>query len=121
MRIAIIINPISGRGGRRCESASDRVAAARASLARRDLDADVVLTHGSGHATELARSFIARDFDRIVAWGGDGTINEVAGPLIQSRATLAMIAADRACPSRGDTGRPQSRCAGYGAFGRRMT
>jgi diacylglycerol kinase family enzyme len=73
-------------GGERCEFA-------RAWFASRAIDAEVVLTAARGHAVELARSFSARGFDRVVAWGGDGTVNEVAGPLIGSRVVLALIRA----------------------------
>ncbi len=55
------------------------------------IEFDAVATTQKGHAAELARSYVARDFDVVIAWGGDGTVNEVAGPLIGSRAALGVI------------------------------
>jgi YegS/Rv2252/BmrU family lipid kinase len=70
----------------------------RVSLAQRlvldaGLVADVVATTAAGHGRELAASFAAREYDRVVAWGGDGTVNEVAGPLISTRTTLGVVSA----------------------------
>ena len=94
MRIAVIINPISGRQGR-----GDRTGAARLAHARRLADSiggaaielEAVVTMWKGHAAELAGAFLSRDFDVLMAWGGDGTVNEVAGPLIGSRAALGIM------------------------------
>ena len=44
-----------------------------------------------GHAAELAAEAVQKDYDIIVAVGGDGTINEVAGNLVHSNKTLAII------------------------------
>lgn len=79
MSTAIIINPISG-------GASPRAARARAQLALAVVDAhgdpaDVLLTEGVGHARELAKSAVRRGARLVLAWGGDGTINEVASAL----------------------------------------
>lgn len=60
-------------------------------LARLGEDAEVVLTGGAGHAAELSRGFVARHFDLVVGWGGDGTINEVAGPLIGTTSALGIV------------------------------
>ena len=57
------------------------------------LDVDVIATTAAGHARELAASFAAREYDRVVAWGGDGTVNEVAGPLISTRTALGVVSA----------------------------
>jgi YegS/Rv2252/BmrU family lipid kinase len=57
------------------------------------LGVDVIATTAAGHARELAASFAAREYDRVVAWGGDGTVNEVAGPLISTRTALGVVSA----------------------------
>lgn len=79
MSTAIIINPISG-------GASPAAARARAQLALAVVDAhgdpaEVLLTEGVGHARELAKSAVRRGARLVLAWGGDGTINEVASAL----------------------------------------
>jgi diacylglycerol kinase (ATP) len=75
MSVAIIINPIAG--GRRGP------VGARVDLARRVAEecgerADVAVTEGRGHARVLARAARSNGAGTIVAWGGDGTVNEVA-------------------------------------------
>lgn len=91
MKLAVIINPVSGRHGRRADSGQVRYAHARRLIDRPQIEADVVLTTASGHAAALAREYVAKAFDVVVAWGGDGTVNEVAGPLIGSGSALAII------------------------------
>ena len=58
-----------------------------------DFQADHVLeyTKGPAHATALASEAIASGFDRIVAVGGDGTVNEVAQAVVNSPARIGII------------------------------
>ena len=49
------------------------------------------MTERSGHARELAIAALNRGVTSIVAWGGDGTVNEVASVLAFREATLAII------------------------------
>jgi diacylglycerol kinase (ATP) len=87
----IIINPISG-------GASPRVARARAQLALAVVDAhgdpvEVLLTERVGHARELAKSAVRRGARLVLAWGGDGTINEVASALAFDEVPLGIVPA----------------------------
>lgn len=91
MKIAIVINPASGRRGRRIGEGDARIALARRTLKALGLDAEVALTREPGHGSELSAAFLAAGADLIVAWGGDGTVNEVARPLIGSRAALGIV------------------------------
>ena len=91
MSTAIIINPIAG-------GASPRAARARAQLARAIVDprgepADVLLTEGVGHARELSRAAVLRGARLVLAWGGDGTINEIASALAFGDVPLGIIRA----------------------------
>ena len=88
--IAVIINPISGTGGR-IEVARERAERAAALMTARGLDAEVLLTERPGHARELALGALSRGATKIVAWGGDGTMNEVASVLAFRDATLAIV------------------------------
>ena len=48
---------------------------------------DYQYTEGVGHAIELAKDATTKGYDRVVAVGGDGTINEVANGIITSNGT----------------------------------
>jgi len=88
--LAVIINPISGTGGR-LEVARDRAERAAALVARRGLNAQVYLSERPGHARELTAGALDRGATTVVAWGGDGTVNEVGSVLAHRHATLAII------------------------------
>jgi YegS/Rv2252/BmrU family lipid kinase len=80
-RAVIIINPISGPK-RRGTGAERRELATRA-LNRIGATGEVRLTERAGHAHELAQEAAASGADVVMAWGGDGTINEVGRALVQ--------------------------------------
>lgn len=97
MRAVVIINPRSGRRRGRVTSGA-RAALAREALDRHGLEgrgdaAAVVVTRAPGDAALAAADAVRRRVDRVVAWGGDGTVNEVAGPLIGTRTALGIVAA----------------------------
>ena len=82
-----IFNPCSGRNRN-----SRLLPMVRDFISARGLDADVAATEGPGHATELAREAVAGGCRRVIAVGGDGTMNEVAQALVNSPSTLASPA-----------------------------
>jgi YegS/Rv2252/BmrU family lipid kinase len=88
--VVVIINPISGTGGRP-EVARDRLALASALVRRHGLDAEVFLTEYGGHARTLAHDAVARGAVTVAAWGGDGTVNEVASVLAFTGVALAIV------------------------------
>jgi YegS/Rv2252/BmrU family lipid kinase len=51
----------------------------------------VVFTTQPGHATELTRRALEKGCERVVAVGGDGTMNEVAQALVGTPAALALL------------------------------
>lgn len=53
--------------------------------------AAVVLTERARHAAELAQTALADGCELIVAVGGDGTMNEVAGTLLGPRGILGLV------------------------------
>jgi diacylglycerol kinase (ATP) len=91
MSIAVIINPVSGRARRGAASARAHLAAA--TIERLGEHADVFITERGGHARELAAAAAAGGARLVIAWGGDGTINEVASALAFGEVPLGMIAA----------------------------
>jgi diacylglycerol kinase (ATP) len=53
------------------------------------------LTNGPGDATRLAGQAVESGFHRIIAIGGDGTVNEVVNGLIESKSALGVIPTGR--------------------------
>lgn len=51
-------------------------------ISNRLLDAEVVQTERHGHASDLSEKYLKLAYTHIIAVGGDGTMNEVAKPLI---------------------------------------
>ena len=68
-----------------------RAEQAAALIAARGLDAQVFMTERVGHARELAQAALARGVATVFAWGGDGTVNEVASALAFREATLGIV------------------------------
>src|SRR5215218_8776762 len=91
MSVAVIINPVSG--GARPGTADVRAAAAAAILQRHGETADVAITARAGHAYDLAQAAVTRGARLVIAWGGDGTINEVASALAFTDAALGIVPA----------------------------
>lgn len=88
--VVVIVNPISGTGGRP-EVARKRIEFARATLAARGGDTTLSVTEHGGHARELARAAVGQQASLVIAWGGDGTVNEVASELVFRDISLAII------------------------------
>ena len=87
MKSRFVINPCSGRNRRRPKLAS----AIRDFARMHGLEADVVLTEGPRHATQLAYEAASKGCELVVSVGGDGTMNEVAQALVGTPAALALI------------------------------
>jgi diacylglycerol kinase (ATP) len=85
----VIINPVSGpaRGG----SASERRNLAVSTLETLGIPADVQLTGRPGHAYDLARAAVESGAKLVVAWGGDGTINEVGRAVAFTSTSLGLV------------------------------
>jgi YegS/Rv2252/BmrU family lipid kinase len=56
-----------------------------------DIECSIEFTAGRGHATELAKEGVIKNFDRIIAVGGDGTVNEVARSLVNTSTPMGII------------------------------
>lgn len=86
----VVINPIAG-GGRRVQAAADRLALARSCATQYAGPVDVVLTEHAGHAHALAAAARRDDAALVIAWGGDGTVNEVASALAGGPTALGIV------------------------------
>jgi YegS/Rv2252/BmrU family lipid kinase len=87
MKTRFIFNPCSGRNRRN----RWLVPVIWAFIAQHRLDADLVFTRHPGHATGLARAALVDGCERVVAVGGDGTMNEAAQALVGAAAALAIV------------------------------
>lgn len=56
-----------------------------------DVECTIEFTAGPGHATELAKEGVSKKFDIVVAVGGDGTLNEVARGLLNTKTPMGII------------------------------
>jgi YegS/Rv2252/BmrU family lipid kinase len=87
MDVFAIVNPLSGAG------ANPGIAAERVALLTGRGIADVHLTERRGHAAELARTAVALGARTILAWGGDGTINEIGSVVAGTSSALGIVPA----------------------------
>src|SRR5688572_22560582 len=56
-----------------------------------DIECSIEFTNHRGHATELAQEGVAKNFNRVIAVGGDGTVNEVARGLLHTSTPMGII------------------------------
>lgn len=85
MNIRLIANPVSGGDARpRIARAADRLRALGATV-------EVCLTEKRGDARRFAAEAVTAGVDRVVAAGGDGTLNEVANGLDGPELPVAFL------------------------------
>jgi len=80
MKTRLIINPTAARGVMR-----ERWRAVEATLRAENFAFDFVFTERPWHAVELTRAALTDGIERVVAVGGDGTLNEVANGMFDAR------------------------------------
>ncbi len=86
-KIAFILNPISGTGRKKeILKYIEKVAALHP-----EYETEFYRTKCVGDACVAARDFVVRGYEAVVAIGGDGTVNEVAEGLINSRVKLGIV------------------------------
>ncbi len=84
----LIVNLIAGHG--RCKTLFPKV---KAELDRRGIEYELHFTNEPQEATDVAKWGIEAGFRRVVAMGGDGTVNEVTNGMLGKDAVLAVIPA----------------------------
>ena len=86
-RVAVIVNPASGRG-----RAAKMAQQAGARLHQAGLEVDVLTTVAPGHAHAYAMR-VCQEMDVLVSVGGDGTLNEVVNGVLDagSETPIAVI------------------------------
>jgi YegS/Rv2252/BmrU family lipid kinase len=90
VNVGVIINPASGPARSR-QSAGILVEWTRLMLRRHGVDGSVDVIQEPGDGERLARQALDRGAERVIAWGGDGTINSVASAIVKTQAALGII------------------------------
>jgi diacylglycerol kinase family enzyme len=88
-RMLIIVNPYA-------TTVSDRLKNLVVYALRGRYEVDAIDTNARGHATELSREAAREGYDVVVAFGGDGTVNEAANGLAGSDTPLCCLPGGRA-------------------------
>jgi diacylglycerol kinase family enzyme len=83
-RMLIIVNPYAS-------TVSDRLRNLVVYALQGRFEVDAVDTEARGHATELCREAAHEGYDVVVAFGGDGTVNEAANGLLGSPTPLSCL------------------------------
>src|SRR5271169_3596522 len=83
-RMLIIVNPYA-------TTVSDRLRHLVVYALQGRFEVDAVDTEAQGHATELCREAARDGYDVVVAFGGDGTVNEAANGLLGSPTPLTCL------------------------------
>jgi diacylglycerol kinase family enzyme len=83
-RMLIVVNPYA-------TTVSDRLRRLVVGALQGRFEVDVVDTEAPGHATDLCRDAAHEDYDVVVAFGGDGTVNEAANGLLHSPTPLCCL------------------------------
>jgi diacylglycerol kinase family enzyme len=83
-RMLIIVNPYAS-------TVSDSLRQLVVHALRGRFEVDAVDTEARGHATELCREAAHEGYDVVVAFGGDGTVNEAANGLTGSPTPLTCL------------------------------
>lgn len=82
----VIVNPISGKG--KGKFVAKEIAKA---FNAKNIRHEIIFTTRVGEAIELTQNGIQENYDVIVAVGGDGTVNEIAGEVANSNKKLGII------------------------------
>jgi diacylglycerol kinase family enzyme len=83
-RMLVIVNPYAS-------TVSDRLRHLVVYALQGRFEVDAVDTEARGHATELCREAAHEGYDVVVAFGGDGTVNEAANGLLGSPTPLSCL------------------------------
>jgi diacylglycerol kinase family enzyme len=83
-RMLVIVNPYAA-------TVSDRLRHLVVYALQGRFEVDAVDTEARGHATEICREAAHEGYDVVVAFGGDGTVNEAANGLLGSATPLCSL------------------------------
>jgi diacylglycerol kinase (ATP) len=81
-----IVNPVAGNG-----FGKTMVPKIKEKLKQYDIDGEIVLTERYGHASEISGHYYEKGYRYIIGVGGDGTINEIARPLVNKNDVIIGV------------------------------
>ena len=84
-KVLLIVNPVSGKMKAK-SSLLDVVTV----LQKKDMSVTVGITEYRGHATEMALKAEGQGFDKVICFGGDGTLNETITGLMKAESKLPL-------------------------------
>ena len=87
-RMLVIVNPYA-------TTVSDRLKNLVVYALRASYEVEAIDTQARGHATELTRQAAREGYDVVVAFGGDGTVNEAANGLAGLNTPLTLLPGGR--------------------------
>jgi YegS/Rv2252/BmrU family lipid kinase len=89
MRAFVVVNPKAGRHAPLDQDAVDRLVGPPAAQA--GVNVRVFMSRGVGGGRAGAREALQAGADLVIAWGGDGTVNEVASILVGRGVPLGIV------------------------------
>ena len=84
MRVCLVINPRDGQN-------LSKLTAILAVFAAAGWKTDVVLKEYGGHTMELATNAATKGYDQVIAYGGDGTLNQVVNGLMNGKKHKSIL------------------------------
>lgn len=84
--VGFVLNPFSGTGSKKSVPAE-----INSHLNTNRYKAVIEYSSSPGNATDITKNFLDKGISKVIAVGGDGTVNEVAKALIDTNTTLGII------------------------------
>lgn len=85
-KVLFVINPVSGK-----KSKDYIPELIQQTFDDKNYNTKIIYTSFSGDATQIVKQYFQQGFKKIIAVGGDGTINEVASAITETDAVLGII------------------------------
>ncbi|MGC9373531.1 MAG: diacylglycerol/lipid kinase family protein [Bacteroidales bacterium] len=86
VKILFVINPVSGK-----KSKDFVPALIKQTFYEEHYDLKIIYTLFSGEATHIVKQYFNKGYKKVVAVGGDGTVNEVASAITETDAVLGIV------------------------------
>ena len=85
-KILFVINPVSGN------KSKDYIPnLIKQKFNVNEYDVKIITTRFAGEATQIVKQYVNKGYKKVVAIGGDGTVNEVASAIVETDAILGIV------------------------------